>query len=187
MFEDSMKRHLLCIFTCLVLLTSFSCKKKKSDISSSSEAFKIIPEYEKPYVPSGLKRVDRLNVENAVYIYIQHLKEQVEWNKRITYMLKKQKSSENASANQNNSSMSSSSSENYGGVDASNAAVFNKYKKDYEDIFFSTLGISREKWERYSAENYMAILKYRQKHPEIETAITRYSRAVQEQRAPINN
>ncbi len=170
--------------TVLIILFAFLnyCGKStdKDKIDKKKKSFKINPEFEKPYSPENLKIIKELNVPNAVYIYIQHLKEELVWNKRINYMLDKQKQN---SGNKNHDEFKSSQksySENF-------TDTFIKYKEKYEKIFFEKIGISRKKWEDFVAKHYKEIQKYRQENPDMEKEITKYSRMLQDQQQMMQN
>ena len=188
-----MKNILFVFVISFTLISVISCKKKPDTRQhSESQTFVVNPAYEKPYIPQGITPVSNLNVETSVYIYIQHLKEQLEWNKRITYMIKK-KQHENRSSAGNTAGTTRSSdnpqiNESSQGMNAGDyGALFNDYKQRYEKIFFDTIGVYRDKWEEFSTKFFKEILEYRQKKPEIEAEITKYSRLIQEQQSMINN
>lgn len=176
----------LIILLTFILSFSIACKNKEKTNNkkenNSTAQFKINPELEKPYNPVNLRKIENLNVKNAVYIYIQHLKEELVWNKRINYMLAKQKFNNKSTGNPQDSDQDSQQSyqNNFN-------QTFIKYKEEYEKIFFKQIGISGKKWEKFTEKYYKEILKYRQNNPDIEKQISKYSSLLQNQQNMLNN
>lgn len=142
----------------LILLTAFfllfACGKD-GEKKDGKENNKVIQKQINTDLTIPVQKVNQLNIENFVKIYLSRMEHEIKWAVELQGTLK-------------NGSVVSESSPN---IDKEDPKEFLEKKDKLDKDFFANWGITQEQFEQFALENDSAVQEYIENHIEIQDFI----------------
>jgi len=141
-------------FIFILFIFVFSCSKNQDKKEANEKTHeKKVDSNEIVYTPKiKIEKINKLNVENFVKIYISRMEQEILW---ILKMREKSKGKDLIESDQ----------------ESGDNEMFMKQKKEFEDNFFKSWGITQTEFESFANSNDEKISEYINKNHDLQVII----------------